>query len=64
LVVAGFFYRGFQDEGFVAQFGMVHDAAEAFEADVAFADVLMAVEVGAEGSFGVVGVDDVDVFEA
>ena len=43
---------------------MVQEAAEAFQADVPKADVLVAVEAGAEGGAGIVGVNEVDVGEA
>lgn len=43
---------------------MAEDALKPFHSNIAFADVGMAVELGAEGSFAVVGMDDGNVIEA
>ena len=43
---------------------MVHDAREGFLAHVAAANVLMAVDARGERRFGIVAVNDADVFEA
>jgi hypothetical protein len=43
---------------------MVQNARECLTADVAAADMLVTVNAGAERSFGIVDMDDTDVFEA
>jgi len=43
---------------------MREDAREAGLADLAFTDVLVAIEVRAERAFGIIGVDDFDLIEA
>jgi len=65
-VVAGTVNGSFREE---RAFGrtkqrVVQDAGEGFPADVAAADVLMAVEARAERNLGIVAVNDADVFEA
>ena len=62
-IVAGFGYGCFQNEGLAAQFGVGKDAAEGIQADVTLADVGVTIDTRAEGSFGIVGVNDVDVGE-
>lgn len=53
-------FRGFHDDrgGFKA--GVVDEASEGGFADFAFAEVIVAVDAGAEGFFAVVAVDDFD----
>lgn len=48
----------FENESLSRKAGMVEIAAEGFLSNIAFADVLMTVEAGGEGGFGVVEVDD------
>ena len=62
LVVAGLVDGGFEDEGFAAEFGMAQDAAEPFQPDVAFADGGVTIDARTERRFGIVGVNQVDVF--
>ncbi len=54
----------FEDEGFVSQFRVRQNAGKTGFADFAFADVFVAIEVRAEGAFGIVGVDYFDEVEA
>ncbi len=54
---------GFEDKGLVAELGVREDAVEGGFADLAFADVFVAVEMGGECAFGIVGVDDFDEIE-
>ena len=65
-VVAWAVDGGFEEEGAVgaAEARMIQDAREGLLADVAAADVLVAVEAGGEGGFRIVDVDYADVFEA
>lgn len=55
---------GFEDEGGVAKLGVVEDSGEGCLADFALTDVGVAVEVRAELTLGIVGVDHGDVAEA
>ncbi len=64
LVVAFVIDGRFQDEGLVAEGAGVEDSSKPLYSNIAFADVGVAIEVGAEFSFGVIGVEDGDVFEA
>src|SRR5687768_2469560 len=52
-----------QNESFSAQLGMVYDPAEAFETDVAFADVCVPVELRIEAPFRVVRMDHRNIVE-
>ncbi len=65
-VVAGAVDGRFAEEGAVraAQSRMIQDSPEGFAPDVPAADVLVAIDVGGEGSLGIVHVDDADVIEA
>ena len=63
-VIAVFLVRRFQNERLCAQFRMGQDAAEPFRADVSFANIGMAVDVGSHGSFGIVGVHHVYMLKA
>jgi len=63
VVVFGF-DGGFGDEDLIAKFGVRQEAAEGFQADLALADFGVAVDAGAQRSFGIVGVDNVDVGHA
>ncbi len=46
-VVPGSLERGFQHKNLLAEAWMIHDSPESPHSDAAFADVLVAVEVGA-----------------
>ena len=61
--VVGFFAGRFQDRGLFAQLGVREQRAKAFEADVAFADVPVAVAMTAERNLGVVEMEHRDALE-
>ena len=63
-VVAGLIDGCFRDEGAVGEARIVEQALEGGQADGAPADVLVAVEAGSAGRFGVVHVPDADLGEA
>src|ERR1039458_3796336 len=54
----------FEDKGFAAEFGMGEDAAEGVRADVALANVGVAIDVGGQRGFTVIGVNHVHAVEA
>ncbi len=63
-IVTRFVDGSFEDKGLVAQFRMLENAAKAFHSNITSAYVRVAVAVGIEGGFGVVGMNDGHVFEA
>ena len=64
VVAARFVDRSFQDEGLAAELGMAQNAAEAFQPDMAMADALVAIHARAQRRLRIVGVNQMDMFQA
>ena len=64
LVVPGIVHWCFQDEGFRFQFGLIQNAAKAFQPDLSLTNVGVAVEMRCQRPFGVVRVNHLYVLEA
>src|ERR1017187_2638921 len=62
-VVAFDLHGRFGNESLAAQFGIRQKAAKGLGADVALADLGVAIHAGAQRRFGIVGVKDVDMVE-
>ncbi len=55
--------RRFENEGFISQFLVGQNAGEACFSDLAFADVFVPIQMRTQRSFGIVGVEDLDLVE-
>ena len=51
------FDRGFENERLGSKFWVGQDTGESRFADLTLADIFVAIQMGAERSFGIVGVD-------
>lgn len=60
----GFGFGGFDDDRGVGESGVVNEAPECGFADFAFAEVVVAVDAGAEGFFAIVAMDDFNAVAA
>src|SRR5581483_4473843 len=63
-IIAGRIDRRFCDKAGMRQFGRVQEIAKWFQAEGPLPDVLVAVELGAAGSFSVVAMPDANLLEA
>src|SRR5579863_8026390 len=63
-IVAFLVGGGFENEGLGAEFRMRQDAAEPLRSNIAFADILMAVEMRPQRAFGIVAMDDRNIFDS
>src|SRR5579863_3952645 len=63
-IVAFLVDGGFENEGLGSEFRMRQDAAEPLRSNIAFADISMTVEMRPQRAFGIVAMDDWNIFDA
>src|SRR5579863_7022339 len=63
-IVAFLVDRGFENEGLGAEFRMRQNAAEPLRSNIAFADILVTVEMRPQRAFGIVAMDDRNIFDS